>query len=185
MQLTVRSVAYVAREEGLAKEAYYDSATPPNLTWSMGLTKAAGVNVQQYVNRPAPIEVCLRAAIARLDAAFLPQVNRAFAGHALNDAQLAAAIGFEWNTGAIQRADWVHHWTGGNSIAARQDLENNYLDGGELKARRAREAKLFFDNAWPADMRCPVWQVRHPSLRPFSPVPTDIVPVLQQIMGGS
>ena len=184
MQLTVRSVAYLAHEEGLGREAYYDSNKPPVLTWAIGLTRAAGVNVQQYVNRPAPIADCLRASIAHLAAGYLPNVNRAFAGHALNDAQLAAAISFEWNTDAIGRADWVHHWTGGDSAKARAGLVGNYLNGGALKARREREAALFFEGVWPDDMRCPVWQVSHPSLRPFKPVPTDIVPILQSIMGG-
>jgi len=184
MQLTVRSVAYVAHEEGCALEAYNDSDNPPNLTWAIGLTSAAGINVRQYLNRPAPIEVCLRASIARLQAGYLPQINRVFAGHALNDAQLAAALSFEWNTDAIGRADWVQHWIAGKASAARADLTGNYLGGGKLTGRRAREAALFFDGVWPADMRCPVWQVSHPSLRPFGPIATDIVPVLQSIMGG-
>ncbi|KUR80744.1 hypothetical protein AQZ49_01570 [Novosphingobium sp. FSW06-99] len=178
-------MAYTSHEEGIAREAYLDSAQPPVWTWSMGLTAAAGINVLQYRNRPAPIEVCLNAAIERLNAAYLPNVNRAFAGHALNDAQLAAAVSFEWNTDAIGRADWVHHWIAGNMAAARRDLTFNYLGGGQLADRRKREAALFFDNTWPADMHCPVWQVSHPGYRPYKPVATDVMPILQSIMGGA
>lgn len=182
MQLTPRAVAYLATEEGIAREAYLD--TGDVWTWAIGLTAAAGIKVQAYINRPAPLADCIRASIDHLNAAYLPAVNHAFAGHALNDAQLAAALSFHWNTDAIGRATWVHDWTGGNSAAARAALETHYLNGGQLAARRKREAALFFDGTWPADMRCPVWQVSKPGYHPRAPVATDIMPILQQIMGG-
>jgi lysozyme len=185
MQLTPRAVAYLATEEGIACESYLDSATPPNWTWAMGLTAAAGANVQAYVNRPAPLAECIRASIDRLNAAYLPAINSAFAGHPLNDAQLAAALSFHWNTGAIGRAHWVNDWNGGAGTKAITSLTENYLNGGQLRARRKREAALFFTGQWPADMRCPVWQVSKPGHRPVRPVPTDIMPILQQIMGGN
>ena len=185
MQLTPRIVAFLAAQEGIACEAYYDSATPPVWTWAMGLTAAAGVQVQQYVNRPAPLADCIRASINHLNAAYLPAVNKAFAGHALNDAQLAAALSFHWNTGEIGHASWVRDWTGGASTTARAALTENYIGGGQLLARRKREAALFFDGTWPDDMRCPVWQVSKPGYRPRAPVATEIMPILQQIMGGA
>ncbi len=183
MNLTVRSLAYLALEEGLVPEAYLDSGNV--WTWAIGLTAAAGVKVQQYVNRPAPIDVCIKATIAHINATYLPQINRTFAGHALNDAQFSAALSFHWNTGAIGRAHWVNDWLAGDHDRARHELTSNYLNGGLLQARRNREAALFFDGKWPADMRCPVRSVSHPGYHPVKPVATDITPILQQILGGN
>ena len=185
MQITARIAAYLFHEEALVPEAYLDSDTPPNWTWAGGLTEASGVKVQQYINRPAPLDVCVRATLAMVTAKYLPNVARAFAGHALNDAQLAGALSFEWNTDAIGRADWVRDWTGGNIAAARHDLTGNYLQGGKLTARRAREAALFFTNTWPTDMHCLIYQVSKPGYRPIKPVATDLTPILQQILGGA
>ena len=185
MQLTVRPFVYLAHEEGLALESYLDSDNPPNLTWAIGLTAAAGVPVKRYLNRPQPIADCIRASIDRLNAAYLPEINRVFAGHALNDAQAAAVLGFHWNTGAIGRAHWVQDWLAGHADQARHELTTNYLGGGQLQARRNREAALFFDGQWPADMRCPVWQVSKPGYHPIKPTPTDITAIVQSILGGS
>lgn len=186
MQLTPRIVAYVAHEEGLVPQAYLDSDVPPNWTWSIGLTAAAGVKVQNYINRPQPLDICLQAAIQRLDKIYLPAVAQAFAGMALNDAQVAAALGFHWNTGAIGHADWVKlARTLTDATKAETALVSNYTGEGALLARRQREAALFFHNTWPADLRCPVYsEVTGPAYHPRKPVLTDLLPVLQSIMGG-
>ena len=94
MQLTPRAVAYLATEEGIALESYLDSADPPNWTWAMGLT--------------ASLVDCIRASTARLNAVYMPAINRAFAGHPLNDGQLAAALSFHWSTDASEHADWAN-----------------------------------------------------------------------------
>lgn len=186
MRLTSRIVAYIAREEGLVPEAYLDSATPPNWTWSMGLTDAAGVKVRDYLNAPAPLATCLKAAIDRLNAVYLPAVARAFDGLALNDGQLAAALSFHWNTGAIGRAEWVGlARTNADAGRAEAALLGNYTGGGRLLARRSREAALFFHGTWPLDMRCPVFAVGKPGYHPVKPVATDLSPILQAIMGGA
>lgn len=184
MQLTPRIVAYIAHEEGLVPEAYYDSDTPPNLTWSMGLTAKTGLKVARYLNRPAPLSECLSAAITHMQAQYLPALAKAFAGHTLGDAQIAAALGFHWNTGAIGHADWVAHWRAGDADAARAALTGNYTQGGALLARRQREAALFFDGRWPNPMLCAVSQVSKPGYHPFKPTAIDIMPALQSIMEG-
>ncbi|WP_353229671.1 hypothetical protein [Novosphingobium sp.] len=108
MQLTPRAVAYLATEEGIALESYLDSADPPNWTWAMGLTASAKIAVQDQVHRPAPLVDCIRASTARLNAVYMPAINRAFAGHPLNDGQLAAALSFHWSTDASEHADWAN-----------------------------------------------------------------------------
>jgi len=181
MKLTPRVFAYLAHEEGIVQECYLD--TNGVQTWAIGLTAASGIKVSAYLNRPASVETCVRASIDVLNAKYLPEINKVFAGYALNDAQLAAVIGFHWNTGAIGHADWVKDWTGGNMAAARRDLTTNYTGGGALLDRRKREATLMFENAWPAQMQCPLWAVSKPGYRPINPHPVDLTALLQQILG--
>jgi len=185
MRLTVRAFVNLAHEEGLALESYLDSGNPPTWTWAIGLTDAAGIKTRAYINRPAPIEACIHASIDRVNAAYLPEINKVFAGHALNEAQLAAALSFHWNTDAIGRAHWVQDWLAGNAAQARHELTTNYLGGGQLQERRNREAALFFDGQWPADLRCPVWKVSKPGYHPIKPTDTDITPIVQSILGGA
>ena len=116
-------------------------------------------------------------------------IARRVAKQALNvsEAQLAAALSFHWNTGAILTAHWVKDCQAGKPTSARADLVGNYLQSGLLKVRREREAALFFDGIWPDDMRVPIWGVRKPSyLRSAKPqAVVDVIPALQHIMGGN
>lgn len=184
-QLTPRIVAVTAREEAVVTQAYLDTANPPVWTWSMGLTAAAGVDVKKYKDKPASLGECLLAAVSVMKARYLPAVLKAFAGTTLNDAQLAAALSFHWHTGAIGRADWVKNWRLEQRDQSRKSLVSNYLGGGSFLQRRQREASLFFDNVWPTDYGVLVYDgVLKPSYRPTKARRVDIIPVLQQIMGG-
>lgn len=192
--LTPRVVALIGHEEGLVREAYLDSAAPPVWTWALGVAATSGIDVLQYKDRPQPINMCLKASIDMMRRRYLPDVLDAFGGFPLSEAQLAAALSFHWNTGAIARTAWVSEVVQGEMDSARAFLEAHYtndrtddgINNGTLTARRAREAALFFDSVWPADLRVPIVPVSKPSYRPaFSrAVPTDLMPMLQQIMGG-
>lgn len=183
MKLTPKIVALLGTEEGLTLEAYLD---PKNWTYGMGIAATSGANILQYKDRPTTVDAALRASVAWIETRFMPAVLKAFAGHDLTEEQLAAALSFHWNTGAILTAQWVKDFQASKPTTAQHDLENNYLQGGLLAARRKREAALFFDGTWPADFRVPVWGVRKPSyLRSIKPqTVADVIPILQQIMGG-
>lgn len=181
--LTPRIVAFVLGREAIGLDAYKDSKGI--WTWAAGLTAAAGVKASAYINHPAPLEECLRATVAHMRATYLPAVVKAFDGHGLNDAQVAAALSFEWNTGEIGVAHWVRDWKAGNPAFARVSIVADWSDHDLLKARRELERDLFFNSTWPADMRVPVFKARQISYLPGPSIPTDVMPLLTQILAAA
>jgi lysozyme len=181
--LTPRIVAYVASEEGLVREAYKDSSNV--WTWALGVTNMSGHEVYpRYKDSPQSIERCIEVSVWLMRNHYLPAVLDAFKGASLTEAQLAAALSFHWNTGAIKRTDWVRMWRSGDATGARKFLVSHYLNGGVLKKRREKEAALFFSGVWPADMRVPVYPVRKPSYQPDfrRGEMIDIVPLIKGIV---
>lgn len=183
MKLTPKAVAYIAHEEGLVPEAYKDSEGI--WTWALGVTNASGHQVHpRYKDNPQPLQKCVEVSVWLLENKYLPAVNRAFAGVKLTENQLAGALAFHWNTGAIERADWVRLWRLGAIKSAREAFMN-WRKPASIIPRRERERDLFFDGKWPADMRVPVWKVAKPSYQPVGGRPVDILPMLEQVMGGA
>lgn len=184
--LTPKAVAFLASEEGLVLEAYKDSVNV--WTWALGVTNASGHQVYpRYLDKPQTLERCLEVSVWLIQNKYLPAVLKAFDGHDLTEAQLAAALSWHWNTGAILKTDWVKMVRDGKPASARQFMVTHYLNNGMLTDRRKREAALFFDGAWPSPMLCPVYPIKLPSHTPDwrRGVPTDLLPALQQAMGGS
>lgn len=183
-KLTPRIVAAVAHEEGLVLEAYRDSVGV--WTWALGVTNASGHQVYpRYLDKPTSIEQALKVSVWLLENRYLPAVQRAFDGCRLKEHELASALSFHWNTGAIARAYWVKHWKAGLTDKARAA----YMDWNkpaDIIERRKRDAALFFDAAW-GDLRVPLYPVAKPSYRPKTrdAVLIDVLPMLEQIMGGS
>ena len=178
--LTPRAVAYPLSEEGVVLEAYLDTKS----VWTVfgGIATTSGFNVAQYKDKPATLDVALRATIDYMRTRYLPAVAKAFAGHDLTEAQLAAALSFHWNTGAILTAQWVKDFVAGKPATARADLMQ-WTSHGALTARRTREQKLFFDGVWPS-LNVPVYGVAKPSYHPSVAHSIDPLPVLQSILGG-
>lgn len=164
-ELTPKAVAYSLSEEGMVREAYKDNTGV--WTWAGGVTNASGHEVYpRYLDKVQTLEKCLEVTIWLMRERYLPAVRKAFAGHELTEAQLAAAVSFHWNTGAITNTGWVRDVLAGKPISARSFLISHYLNNGTLAARRKREAALFFDGVWPASLLCPVYPVRKPSYTP-------------------
>lgn len=182
-KLTPKIVAAVAHHEGLVLEAYKDSVGV--WTWSMGVTNASGHKVYpRYLDAPTTAEKALEVAIWLLRERYLPTVQRAFDGCRLKEHELASALSFHWNTGAIGRASWVKHWKAGLIDQARAA----YLEWAKpasIMARRKADAALFFDGVWP-DLAVPVYPVSKPSYAPSirRGQRMDLLPVITQIMGG-
>lgn len=167
-ELTPRAACYTAHEEAFVAEAYLDSASPPNWTAFLGVTNASGHEVYpRYLDNPLPLEQGVSISVWLMREKYLPAVLAAFDGFDLNEAQLAAALSFHWNTGAIRLTTWVRQVRDGAMQTARAFLESHYTAGGLLTARRKREAALFFDDAWPDDMRVPVYPVNRATHRPI------------------
>jgi lysozyme len=181
MKLTPRIVAAVAHEEGLVLEAYKDSKGI--WTWGLGVTNASGHQVHpRYLDKPTSVERAVEVSIWLLENKYLPDVVRAFDGIQLKEHEIAGALTFHWNTGAINKASWVKSFCAGDRAAARTRYML-YNKPPEIIPRRQRDCDLFFDGKWP-DLRVPIWEVSKPRYRPVRPKKIDILPIAQQIMGG-
>lgn len=163
MQLTPKIVAFIASEEGIVREAYKDSKGI--WTWALGVTNASGHEVYpRYLDKPQTIERCLEVSLWLLENKYLPAVRVAFRGHELTEAQLAAALSFHWNTGAILSSSWVGKWKAGEIAQAKR----RFMDWNKPAAiipRRARECELFFNGDWPP-LVANVYPVAKPSYTP-------------------
>ena len=123
--LTVKIVQYLLWEEGLTLSSYKDSGG----VWTafLGVTNASGHQVApRYVDKPQTLETALAISIWLLREKYLPSVIKAM-GDNLTESQLAAALSFHWNTGAIQKV---------KSNFTRAGL---YTNKGLLAQRRTRE----------------------------------------------
>ena len=180
-QLTPKAVAFITGVEGLILEAYKDSKGI--WTWSNGIAETSGYDVLQFKDKPSDIEFALREGIKFMEKKYLPAVLRAFGDHPLTDNQLAAAISFHWNTGAIASATWVKDFLKGNVNTARSNFMA-WRKPAAIIGRRTTECELFFDAKWPSSLNATIWSVAKPSYKPVSPKSVNVMPILQQIMTG-
>lgn len=161
-RLTAKVALELISHEAIVQEAYKDSVGV--WTWSVGITNASGHDVMRYKDNPQSIEKCLEVYLWLLAEKYIPSVEKAFKGHALTEAQFAAALSFHYNTGRIGTADWVTLWKA-NSPSARAAIMN-YSKPPEIIPRRKKEQALFFDGHWSQDGKVTVYPVRKPSYAP-------------------
>lgn len=162
-RLNVKNITELMHHESIIQEMYKDSVGVE--TWSAGLTAASGINVRQYKDNPATMQVCIDAVVDRLKKVYVPRVLKAFSGKNLTEAQFAAAMSFDYNTGAITRADWVKHWMNGHVDVAFDSIMN-WRSPPEIVERREAERDLFFKGIWSQDGKTTVFLVRKPSYAP-------------------
>lgn len=163
--LTLRIILEILHHEGLVREAYKDSVGV--WTWSVGITNASGHKVHpRYVDNPQTVERCLEVYLWLLRTKYLPEVLAAFKGVTLTEAQLAAALSFHWNTGAIGVASWVKSFKlGDRKFAYTQFM--NYNRPVEIYERRKAERELFFEGKWHNQGKVTLYtEVRKPSYIP-------------------
>lgn len=150
--LSERILLELAEHEGLVLEAYKCSAGV--LTWAFGVTAASGHRVLRYDTtrggQRSTIERAVEIFEWLLRDKYLPQVQIAFKGRELTEAQLAAALSFHWNTGAIGQADWVQSFLLGRRERAWSEFMN-WSRPREIIPRRKAERALFFDGRWSHD----------------------------------
>lgn len=162
-RLTTRIVLEIAEHEAIVPEWYKDSEGVG--TWAMGVTDASGHRVGRYKDNPQTIRRCLEVSLWLLRTKYLPPVLAAFKAP-LTEAQLAAALSWQWNTGAIGTSAWPSLVNQGRHAEARAFLEGHYLNGGRLEDRRKAEAALFWDGKWSGDGLTTIFDVAKPSYAP-------------------
>lgn len=179
--LTEKTLLEIAGHEAIIFEAYKDSRGI--WTWGPGITSASGHLVERYIDNPQTLERCLAVYEWLLRTKYLPEVLKAFDGHPLTEAQLAAALSFHWNTGGIGRADWVALWKAGKTSEARQAILR-WCHPPEILGRRKLERDLFFDGRWSNDGTVLNYAVNKPSHTPQwrSAKHLDIRPALREVL---
>lgn len=177
---TPRIVGEILQHEGLAREAYRDSVGV--WTWSVGITDASGHGVARYRDNPQPLERCLEVYVWLLTTRYLPAVLAAFGTFEPEEHQLAGALSFHYNTGAILRASWLKRFLAGEEDAARQAILD-WRRPPEILPRRRRERDLFFDAKWSGDGTVAVYEVAKPGYRPVRPKRTDVAEVMERLIG--
>lgn len=178
-RLTPRIVAELLHHEGLVREAYRDSVGV--WTWSVGITDASGHRVGRYRDNPQPIERCLEVFVWLLRTRYLPAVVAAFAGHDASEPQLAAALSFHWNTGAIARATWLKRFLAGDTGGAA-DTFLDWCRPSEVVPRRRCERDLFFAGTWTGTGTVTLYDVAKPSYRPVRPRRIDVTDMLKGVL---
>ena len=148
MKLTENIVLEIGCHEAIIRQAYKDSEGV--WTWSAGITSASGHLVERYIDNPQPMARCLEVWIWLMRQKYLPEVEKTFAGHPLSEAQIAAALSFHWNTGAIARASWVDAFKAGDIRDAKRRFLRWNKPASIIKRREA-ESDLFFDGKWSND----------------------------------
>lgn len=164
--ITPRIAAELIHHEGIVREAYRDSIGV--WTWSVGLTDASGHRVRRYRDQPQSLHRCLEVYVWVLRNRYLPAVIEAFGPVRPAEHELAAALSFHWNTGAIGRAEWMARVRAGERAEARRALMN-WCRPAALAARRKRERALFFEGRWAGDGSALVYRVAKPSYAPVRP----------------
>jgi lysozyme len=162
-RINVRVALEILSHESLVLESYKDSVGV--WTWGGGVTDASGHAVARYKDNPQPIEHVLAIYAWLLRTKYLPAVLKAFEGFPLSDAQLAAALSFHYNTGAISRASWVRLAKAGSTTAAKAAMME-WRKPVEIIERREKELDLFFDGKWSQDGKTNIYPVRKPSYTP-------------------
>lgn len=144
--LTVRGHMELIAHEAIVLEAYKDSVGV--WTWGVGVTNASGHKVHpRYLRKPQTLTRVLEVYEWLIRTKYLPEVRAAFHPMTLNEHQLAAAVSFHWNTGAISRASWVRSFRNGNIQQAKLEFMN-WSKPREIIRRREAERDLFFDGKW-------------------------------------
>ncbi len=180
--LTPRILGEILQHEGLAREAYRDSVGV--WTWSVGITDASGHGVARYRDNPQPLERCLEVFVWLLTTRYLPPVLAAFGAFDPAEHQLAAALSFHYNTGAIARATWLKRFLAGDSQGARAAILD-WRRPPEILPRRRKERDLFFDTKWSGDGTVAVYDVAKPGYRPVRPRRMEVAAILDPLLNSA
>jgi len=143
--LSLKTLVELASHEGIVLEAYKDSKGI--WTWGIGVTSRSGHHVERYKDNPQTLDKVFDIYEWLLRTKYLPEVLKTFNGYELSESQLAAALSFHYNTGAIGSATWVKSWKAGSVAQAKREFMN-WKSPKEIIPRREKERDLFFEGKW-------------------------------------
>lgn len=148
MTTSAKGKLEIIGHEAIVLCPYLDSVK----VWTWGIGHTAGAGAPRPADMPkgvaSPIQDIL-AVFSRDLAKFEARVNKAFT-RPITQAQFDAAMSFDLNTGAIDRASWVREFNAGNIAAARADYMIWRIPAS-IVGRRQAECSLFFDGKYSSD----------------------------------
>lgn len=179
-KLSMRGLLELVGHESIVREAYRDSEGV--WTWGIGVTDYSGHSIGRYKDNPSSLEKCVEIFLWLVNRKYLPAVLEAFEGTPLSEAQLAAAVSFHYNTGAIGRATWVKLWKAGKVADARESFMEWRIPSNIVE-RRKKECALFFDGIWSSDGTTLDIPVAKPSYQPVysKAQKVDIRPIIERM----
>jgi lysozyme len=124
----------------------------------VGITSMSGHRVERYIDNPQPLTKCLAVWVWLMETKYMEDVEKAFGSHELRPHEVAAALSFHWNTGAIKKASWVNHYLSGHLALAKAAFMR-YNQPKEIIPRRQKECVLFFGGKWSAEGTMTEYQV--------------------------
>lgn len=141
-----RGLAEIAAHEGIVLSRYKDSVG----VWTIGIGHTAYAGGLEPANFHGELTTASAMALFATDIQkYEARVRKAF-GRELPQHQFDAAVSFDFNTGAIHKAKWVHLFNAGNGQAARSSFMN-WRKPKEIIPRRQKERDLFFDGKYSGD----------------------------------
>lgn len=161
MKTSDQGIAFLVAHEGVVPGPYLDSVGI--WTYGVGHTAAAGAPNPARMARGMPADLdagiaeafrVLRADLPKYEAA----VNRVLAGRTVPQHQFDAAVSFHFNTGAIERANWVKLWLAGRLREAGDSMVANWRTPSEIVPRRQAEAALLNGQGYGSEQAA-VWPV--------------------------
>lgn len=161
--LTKRALLELVSHEAIVLEAYKDSKGI--WTWGIGVTDKSGHRVGRYKDNPQSLKRVIEIFKWLVEKNYLPDVLEAFKGHTLSENELAAALSFHYNTGAIKKASWVKSFMKGDVSRAKGEFLN-YRKPVEILERRKKERDLFFNGTWSNNGKATIYEVNKPSYTP-------------------
>lgn len=159
MRTSPAGIAAIVSHEGIVPGPYLDGVGV--WTFGIGHTASAGAPDPATMARgmPADLDARLDAAFsvfARDLAKFEARVRKAIKVP-LAQHEFDAAVSFDLNTGAIDRATWVKSLNAGDRQRAAAEIMN-WTKPDMVKPRRQAEQRLFRDGVYPS-APAPVWGV--------------------------
>lgn len=152
--ISKRGKAELIAHEGVVLSPYLDVSG----TWTIFIGHTAHAGAPNPASMPRGEDRPINEALDTFDrdlVAFERRVRDAFT-RPISQPQFDAAVSFDYNTGAIDRATWVQRYNAGNLSSAR-DAILWWNQPAQVIQRRQEECALFFDGIYTGSGKTAVW----------------------------
>lgn len=151
-RVSMEGLVEIASHEGIVNAPYLDSVG----VWTVGIGHTASAGPPNPATKRGEYSMTELMDIFASDIRqFEKGVLRAFT-RPLKQHEFDAAVSFNFNTGAIERATWVKKWNAGDIAGARKSFMD-WRKPAEIVPRREKERDLFFDGKYSNNGSVTMW----------------------------